>query len=130
MKKVIFALALLAGLASTAQAQYRSNDHRGYDDRRYESPRERAYDQDVRIRRGAIRGDLTRQEVVRLKRQQAEVDRAIRLAKRDGFVDRRERVRIAQLQQRMDWAIVHERNDWDRRGNGGYGRGYDRPGRY
>jgi uncharacterized membrane protein YebE (DUF533 family) len=112
MKKILFALALVAGLAATAQAQRR------YDDR-YTSPRERAYDQDVRIRQGAIRGDLTPREVARLKRQQAEVDRAVRRAKRDGFIDRRERIQIAQLQQRMDWAIARERRDWDRRGSVG-----------
>ncbi|MBC7890973.1 MAG: hypothetical protein H7Y12_02055 [Sphingobacteriaceae bacterium] len=107
MKKILFALAFIAGTTAFATAQ------RAYGPA---SPQARSNDQEYRIREGFYRGDLTRREAARLQSQQRDVERAIFRAKADGFISRSERRHIDTLQDRMNWAIARERRDFDRRG--------------
>lgn len=106
MKKVLFALAFVAGTAAFAHAQ---RVH-------VPTPQAREYHQDLRIRDGLRRGTLTPREAARLEAQQREVDRAIRRARADGFVSPRERAHIDALQDHIARNITHESRDFDRRG--------------
>ncbi len=107
MKKILFALAFIAGTTAFANAQ------RAYGP---PSPQSRSDVQEYRIREGFYRGDLTRREAARLQAQQRDVGLAIRRAKADGFISRAERKHLDALQDRMNWAIARERRDYDRRG--------------
>lgn len=61
--------------------------------------------QHVRIAQGVRSGEITRAEALRLRAGQRQIRRAERRARADGFVNRRERARIHQLQNRENRAI-------------------------
>ena len=105
MKKILFALTFVAGMASFAHAQ------RVYTP----APQAREHHQDLRIRDGLSRGTLTHREAARLEAQQREVDRAIRRTKADGIVTRRERAHIDALQDRIARNITRDSRDFEYR---------------
>ncbi len=96
MKKIVLgALALLIAATTPIVAQtYRSET--------------REYNQDRRIVRGIVRGDLTPRETRRLSRQQRRIDQVQRRSARDGYVSPRERRRIERLQNRASRNIARK----------------------
>lgn len=67
--------------------------------------------QHVRIAQGVRCGELTRAEALRLRAGQRQVRRMERRARADGFVSRRERARLHQLQNRENRAIYRLRHN-------------------
>jgi hypothetical protein len=67
--------------------------------------------QHVRIAQGVRCGELTRAEALRLRAGQRQIRRLERRARGDGFVSRRERARIHQLQNRENRAIYRLRHN-------------------
>ncbi|HEV7415645.1 MAG TPA: hypothetical protein VGN98_05785 [Tianweitania sediminis] len=96
MKKVILgALALVIASAVPSLAQtYRTEA--------------REVRQEHRILRGAVRGDLTRQELRQIERQQRRIDRSQWRAARDGYISPRERRRIERQQDRASRNIARK----------------------
>ena len=58
----------------------------------------REYRQTQRVRQGIRSGEITRPEVLRLRKEQRRIDRAYHRASADGHLNRRERQRLDKLQ--------------------------------
>jgi hypothetical protein len=96
MKKIIVtALALVMASSVPALSQtYRTEG--------------REYHQDGRILRGAVRGQLTPQELRNLSRQQNRIDHSQRRAARDGYITPAERYRLERQQDRASRNIYRK----------------------
>lgn len=96
MKKIIIsALALLVASAVPSFSQtYRSEA--------------RESRQEQRIYRGAVRGELTPQELRNIQRQQRRIDRNQTRAARDGYISPSERRRIERQQDRASRNIYRK----------------------
>jgi len=65
----------------------------------------------ARIRHGLATGDLTRREAIRLLAAQRGIRRTECIARADGNVSARERMRLHRLQRRAHHDIFRERHD-------------------
>jgi len=99
---VIFVITVLALMWCSAAWADRSNirEHR----------------QTQRIRQGIRSGEITRPEVLRLKKEQRHIDRAYHRASADGHLNRRERQRLDKLQNLASRHIYRAKHNPVRRG--------------
>jgi hypothetical protein len=67
--------------------------------------------QTQRIRQGIRRGEITRPEVRKLKTEQRRIDRAYHRASADGHVNRRERQRLNNMQNRASRHIYRAKHN-------------------
>jgi len=72
---------------------------------------QREANQQARIQQGVDSGALTPHETAKLERGQAKVEKAEAKAKADGVVTRRERARIAKMQNKQSRKIHREKHD-------------------
>ncbi|MEN8137969.1 MAG: hypothetical protein ABFR62_06015 [Bacteroidota bacterium] len=82
--------------------------------------KKRFFQQKEQIERGIRKGSITRQEAKKLFKQQKHIKKSIRIAKSDGFVTKRERMRIHNMQNRASnsiYAMKHNNKRRGRRGN-------------
>lgn len=75
--------------------------------------------QDQRIEKGVERGELTKQEAHRLRKEQKAIDRAQAKAEADGQVTDKERARINRMQEKAGKDINRQRHDKKRAPAGG-----------
>ena len=103
MKKLILFFALMGGLTFFASAQ--------------STPRvaKKQVKQNVRIDHGIANGELTRQEVRNLTRQQRHIQAEKKIAKADGIVTRREKAHIRQDQRVANRNIYRQKHDAQKR---------------
>ncbi len=108
MKRIIFITVILffvsAGLASAQRGANRS-------------VASRQVAQQSRIMRGAQSGQLTRQETMKLERQQKHIQNQKRIAKADGTVTPKEARKIKREQNRANRQIRKEKMDGQTRLN-------------
>ena len=107
MKKIVFVMAMISGLfiAQGADAQPRtSNINRTQ------------YNQHQRIQHGVRNGELTRHEVLQLKKQQAHIKHDKRMAKADGRITPNERRHIAREQKCASRSIYKAKHNGRYRG--------------
>lgn len=71
----------------------------------------RQAEQQHRIRQGVASGELTRREAAYLQQREAEVRRAERIARSDGYVSPAERARINRMLDANSRAIRHQKRD-------------------
>jgi opacity protein-like surface antigen len=118
MKKLAIAAFALAAMTSAAAARdWNSGDRID----------QRQFNQQRRIEEGVRSGDITRSEYQHLQAEQARIREMERQAKRDGYVDPKERARLEAAQDAASRHIRQERHDAERRGYGYWGRdGYQR----
>lgn len=96
MKKIILtAVAVLMASSMPSLAQH----HRA---------EAREYRQEHRIVRGAVRGELTPQELRQIQRQQRRIDRSQHRAARDGYISASERRRLERQQNRASRNIYRK----------------------
>jgi hypothetical protein len=103
MKKGILFLAFIFGMTYFALAQ--STPTVG----------KRQLNQSTRIADGVASGDLTRNEIKQLHRQQKHIRHEKRVAKADGVVTRRERSHIRRDQRIANKSIYIQKNDAQKR---------------
>ena len=73
-------------------------------------------DENRRIRHGAASGQLTPGEAARLRMREADLRRdAIRYRANDGYISRKERVRLIRDERKLDRSIYRQRHDCQRR---------------
>lgn len=101
MKKIISIITLILLLAGINSLQAQNTRHVTKSQVR----------QQKRIVRGAKSGELTRQEIKQLERQQRHINRSKKRAKADGVVTPAERVRLNGKQNRASRNIRRQKND-------------------
>lgn len=101
MKKIISIITLILLLAGINSLQAQNTRHVTKSQVR----------QQKRIVQGAKSGELTRQEIKQLERQQRHINRSKKRAKADGVVTPAERVRLNGKQNRASRNIRRQKND-------------------
>jgi opacity protein-like surface antigen len=100
MKRMMWAVALCAGMSSAAFAEG-------------ETPviDQRQANQERRIDQGIASGQLNQREANRLEREQHRIDRMENRSKTDGVVTDKERARIGAAQNRASRHIARQKHD-------------------
>lgn len=102
MKQVIFAATLLIALFATNMAEA----HGGYG-----NAHKKQRNQYHRIHQGMRSGQLTRQEAMQLRNQQAKIVHYKRMAKADGRITHNERALINRTQAQANRNIYRQKHD-------------------
>jgi len=67
--------------------------------------------QHVKIKQGVQSGELTKREAVQLKQQQRHIKKTKRVAKQDGVIMKKERIKINSLQRRANANIYKKKHN-------------------
>ena len=101
MKNLMITAAFLVASVSALVAQPRGNNNKSY------------RDDNKKIQQGVRSGKLTKQEVAQLQAEENRLRATIYRYKRDGYLSRREREHLAQLERQLDMNIWKQKNDRD-----------------